>query len=66
MHVTDGDGIRAIVMFGAIIVVAVVVAALLTKLSGRAPGRAPEESTTHDGAKSAAHRAEFGRGGVGG
>jgi hypothetical protein len=56
----------AVVMFGAVIVVAVVVAALLTKFGGRAPGMEPEESATHDGAKSAAHNAEFGRGGFGG
>lgn len=56
----------AVVMFGAVIVVAVVVAALLTKFGGRAPGLGPDESTTHDGAKSAAHNAEFGRGGFGG
>lgn len=56
----------AVVMFLAVIVAAVVVAALLTKFGGRAPGMEPEASATHDGAKSAAHNAEFGRGGFGG
>ncbi len=53
-------------MFGAVVLITVLVAALLTKIGGRAPGTEPGESATHDGAKSAAHNAEFGRGGFGG
>ena len=55
----------AAVMFGGVILLVVLAAALLTRFGGRAPGMEPEESSTHDGAKSAAHNAEFGRGGFG-